>query len=256
MTARRRLRLNSAVRSWISLIALLFVMTGCGSGAPVSTPTAPLPTISPTSTPRRTVIAPNPVIPAATIPATAPKTTDHAGPEQPREAPEGLQGADLPTGFVTQILEPTGGKILRPKDWFFDEGHRESVLMWTISREDASGNRPYTTGFRIQAFFGVEEHTGQTAKEFILDFVAAKESEAIAVISTCEAEEQYLFTRMCLETEEGPYHIMYSLFWGTNNPDIAVVAIAGTTKELWETYAPTFDMMGAFELIDMERFEE
>jgi hypothetical protein len=38
--------------------------------------------------------------------------------------------------------------------------------------------------------------------------------------------------------------------------DLAVVSIAGTTKELWETYAPIFDRMSAFELIDMKRFEK
>jgi hypothetical protein len=59
-----------------------------------------------------------------------------------------------------------------------------------------------------------------------------------------------------LETEEGPDHILYSLFWGTNDLDIAVVSIAGTTKELWQTYAPTFHKMGSFELIDMKRFEK
>jgi hypothetical protein len=64
-----------------------------------------------------------------------------------------------------------------------------------------------------------------------------------------------LFTRICLETEEGPYHILYSLYWGTNNLDVAVISIAGTTKELWDTYSPTFDKMGAFDLIDMKRFE-
>ena len=65
-----------------------------------------------------------------------------------------------------------------------------------------------------------------------------------------------LFTRICLETKEGPYHIIYSLFWGSNGMDIAVVSIAGTTNELWQTYAPTFDKMNAFELIDMRRFEK
>jgi hypothetical protein len=241
----------------MGLIALLFVMSGCSPGAPAFTPIAPLPTSTPTATPNPTASAPSLATPAATSPVTTPKNPDHASPEQTPEALDNLQATVLPAGFVTQILEPLGGKILRPKDWFYSEGHRESVLMWTISREDMSGNRPYTTGFRIQAFIGVEEHTGQTAKELILDWVAAKQSEAITIVSTCEAEEQYLFTRMCLETEEGPYHIMYSLFWGTDDDlDIAVITIAGTTKELWETYAPTFDMMGAFELIDMERFEE
>ncbi len=36
--------------------------------------------------------------------------------------------------------------------------------------------------------------------------------------------------------------------------DVAVVVIAGTRKELWETYASTFDKMSDFELIDMSRF--
>ena len=39
---------------------------------------------------------------------------------------------------------------------------------------------------------------------------------------------------MCIETEEGPHHILYSLFW-SNDLDVVVVSIAGTTKELWDT---------------------
>jgi hypothetical protein len=38
--------------------------------------------------------------------------------------------------------------------------------------------------------------------------------------------------------------------------DMAVVTIAGSTKQLWEIYAPIFDKMNAFELIDMKRFEK
>jgi len=45
------------------------------------------------------------------------------------------------------------------------------------------------------------------------------------------------------------------MFWG-NRIDVVVISIAGTTKELWEIYAPTFDKMSAFELIDMKRFEK
>lgn len=162
--------------------------------------------------------------------------------------------ADAPTTeFVTQILEPTGGKILRPKDWFYVEGHRGMVYMWTLSREDSSGNKPYTTGVRIQTFVGVKQRTGKTAKQFILDFVAAKKKDA-RIIKSCDETNQGLFTRICLETEEGPYQILYSLFWGSNNMDIAVVSIAGTKKELWGTYSQTFEKMSVFELIDMKRF--
>lgn len=161
-----------------------------------------------------------------------------------------------PTEFVQQVLEPTGGKIQRPKDWFYAEGHRGPVYMWTLSREDTTGNKPYTTGVRIQLFAKIKEGTGKTAKEFILDFVAAKKKEATKVIKTCKEQDQGLFTRICLETEEGPHHIIYSLFWGSSGMDMAVVSIAGTTNELWETYAPTFEKMNAFELIDMKRFEK
>jgi len=33
-------------------------------------------------------------------------------------------GAAPPTKFVTQVLEPTGGKITRPKDWFYTQSER------------------------------------------------------------------------------------------------------------------------------------
>ena len=162
-----------------------------------------------------------------------------------------------PTKFVTQILEPTGGKIPRPKAWFYAERHHGPVYDWMITREDThDGTGPYTTGVRIQMFTGVKDGTGKSAKQFILDFIAAKKKEAAKVIKTCDPKEQYLFTRICVETEEEPHHILYSLFWGTNDLDIAVVVIAGTTKELWDTYAPVFDRMNGFELIDMKRFEK
>jgi hypothetical protein len=159
-----------------------------------------------------------------------------------------------PADFVTQVLEPTGGKILRPKDWFYAEGHHGPVFMWTLSREDTTGNRPYITGVRIQTFMHVKEGTGRTAKEFIFDFIAARRKEATRVLKTCKEQDQGLFNRICLETEEGRYHILYSLFWGSNGMDLAVISIAGTTDELWETYTSTFDKMSAFEIIDMKRF--
>ena len=158
--------------------------------------------------------------------------------------------------FVTQVLEPTGGKIPRPKDWFYAERHHGPVYDWMITREDThDGTGPYTTGVRIQMFGHVKDGTGKSAKQFILDFIAAKKDGAANVIKICDPKEQNLFTRVCLETEEGPHHILYSLFWGSNDFDYAVVVIAGTTKELWDTYAPVFDQM-SFELIEMKRFEK
>jgi len=161
-----------------------------------------------------------------------------------------------PVDFVTQALEPTGGKMARPRGWFYAEGHRGPTLMWTLSREDTSGGRPYTTGVRIQVFSGVKEGTGKTAKEFILDFAESRKKSASKVLKTCDATDQGLFTRTCLETEEGSDHISYSLFWGSKDLDIAAVIMAGTTTELWETYAPAFERMRECELIDMKRFDK
>jgi len=163
---------------------------------------------------------------------------------------------EQPTEFITQVLEPTGGKILRPKEWFYVEHHHGPVFRWTISREDTTGNQDYLTGVSIQAFMHVKEGTGKTAERFLRDFAAERTKAATKVIKTCKAQEQGLFVRMCLETEEGRFHTLYSLFWGSNGMDLAVVSIAGSPKELWDTYAPTFDKMSAFEMIDMKRFEK
>jgi hypothetical protein len=163
--------------------------------------------------------------------------------------------AITPNEFVTQVLEPTGGKISRPKDWFYYEAHRGPSYTWTISREEAS-TTPYITGVRIQTFVGVQKNTGKSGKQFVLDFAARKKKEASKVIKYCSENDQGLFTRICFETEEGPYHILYSLFWGSKNLDVVVISISGTTKKLWDIYKNTFDKMSAFELIDMKRFEK
>jgi len=161
--------------------------------------------------------------------------------------------AKVPREFVMQILEPTGGKIQRPIGWFYTERHSlPSLYTWILSREDASKG-PYTTAVRIEMIVGVHEGSGKTPKQFVLDYIKLKRNEA-KVLETCRENNQGMFTRVCLETEEGPHHLLYSLFWA-NDIDIVVATIASTTKELWETYAPTFDrMMNRFELIDMKRY--
>ena len=108
---------------------------------------------------------------------------------------------------------------------------------------------------RIQTIADVRKGTGKTPKQFLMDFAATKADEpGVKVLKRCDETENGLFTRMCLETEEGNDHILYSLFW--TDSDLAVVVIAGTTKALWSTYASTFERMGHFELIDMKRFEK
>jgi hypothetical protein len=164
-----------------------------------------------------------------------------------------LQFETTPTEFELQVLEPTGGSISRPKGWFYAEGHEEAMYMWTISREEIADGRPYTTGVRIQAFVNVKKEMNQSAKEFIQEFIATKKKGSARILKTCAEESQGNFTRTCLETEEGAYHILYSLFWGNEGRDLAVITSAGTISELWDTYAPTFQQMSAFELVGIKR---
>ncbi len=161
-----------------------------------------------------------------------------------------------PTEFAIQVLEPTGGSILRPKSWFYTEGHRGPVYLWTIAREDRLHTGRYTTGVRIQMFADVKNGTGKSAKQFILDLLSNRKKEASKVLRSCAAKDQGIFTHTCIETEEGQNRFVYSLFWDNDNLDIAVVTIAGTKKRLWDIYSPTFDKMSAFELIDLDRYQE
>lgn len=163
--------------------------------------------------------------------------------------------AEQSVQYVTQMLEPTGGKILRPTEWFYSEHHAGPAFTWTLSKEDSRNGEPYATGVKIQAFTGVKGITGKTAKEFILDFAAAKKQSAEKIVSSCGETIQGLFTRICLETVEGPYRIMYSMFWGTGDLDLAIVSISGTTTALWDTYAPVFQKMSVVDLVDMKQFD-
>lgn len=162
---------------------------------------------------------------------------------------------NVPDGFVLQVMEPLGGKIARPSDWFYSENHQGPSFTWILSKEDSRKGR-YETGVRIQTLVGVQKGTGRSPKDFVLGFIEGKRKEASRVIKSCVAKDQGLFTRVCLETEEGDYHILYSAFWGNDNLDVVLVSTAGAKKADWPTYAPIFDTMGSFELIDMDRFEK
>ena len=86
---------------------------------------------------------------------------------------------------------------------------------------------------------------------------ALRDQGDAARLDACEGGAHHASARHGggLETEEGDAHILYSVFWLGGGGDLAVVTTAGTRTDLWSTYAPAFDRMGAgFELIDMTRF--
>jgi len=162
-----------------------------------------------------------------------------------------------PSGFTVQILEPTGGNILRPNEWHYAETHKsENTLRWIISKEDTEGGKTgYETGVSLQVFVDVEPRTSKTPEQFVRDFIEGKKVAADKVHSTCEALDQGMFTRVCLEATEGDYRISYSCFWG-NEIDVVAIFIAGAPLGLWKNHEDTFNIMNNFQLIDSSRFDK
>ena len=165
------------------------------------------------------------------------------------------------TEFETQLLEPFGGKILKPKDWYYRERHGGPSYLWILSKENPDDG-PYITGVKIQYIGGIQEGTGKKPEQFIRDFVETKKQQ-VDVLNECDQQAQDFFTRICLETlepaaehgKDKKFRIQYSLYWG-NQMDMAIVMIQGTLEENWEQNNPIFKKMQDFEVIDMSRFEE
>jgi hypothetical protein len=158
---------------------------------------------------------------------------------------------NIPEGFTLQILGPTGGKILKPKDWFYTESHQGPSLTWILSKEDANIGK-YDTGVRIQAIVGIKEKTGISAEESLRKYLLSKKEGAKKLFHECEPKDQGLFTNMCIHVEEGPYRIFYSIFW-SNDLDIAIIMTGGAKLEDWGKYEKIFEKMGHFRLIDMPK---
>jgi len=162
----------------------------------------------------------------------------------------------VPAGYILQILEPLGGKIVRPKEWFYTQNATSAGYNWVISKED-SKIKPYETGLRIQLFAKVKTGAGIAPKAFVARFVDEK-TRAIRVTHTFPETTQGIFKRRGVEGEEKIdgrlFHIVYSGFW-SDASDLAVMTIFGAPVEKWDQVADVHSRMSSFELIDMSRFE-
>jgi hypothetical protein len=146
----------------------------------------------------------------------------------------------IPEGYVLQRLEPTDGKIARPKDWFYANSATSSGWVWTLSAEDPEKGG-YETGLRIQLLTGVEKGTKSTRDVFVQNFLQQKRS-LTKVVRECPAIEQGEFKRQCLEVTEtiqrpkGPviYRVLYSMFWG-KALDMVILNTFGAPEEKWES---------------------
>ena len=163
--------------------------------------------------------------------------------------------------FVVQILEPLGGKVEKPADWYYAERHRsKDSLNWVISKEKSEDG--YATGVSIQLMIGIEEKTGKLAERFVDEVVQSQIAKA-KKSTLCEKEEAGFFMRQCLTTEEQQvkgdqvtdYRVLYSFFWN-NEIDMLGITVAGTPIDSWDEYKNTFQRMSEIEIINMDRFRD
>ena len=175
--------------------------------------------------------------------------------------PPGQENFDVPKGFTLQKLEATGGKIARPKGWYYNETATPTGYVWTISKEDSS-KEPYLTGLRIQLIAGINETFKKSPQQLIKDIISERKSTA-KIIDTCKEANKGMFKRICLETEEMIdnskgnilYHILYSYFW-SDRPDLVVLTVFGCPADEWQNVKDTVNIMSDFTLLDMSRFNK
>lgn len=166
----------------------------------------------------------------------------------------------VPDGFELQVLEPLGGKIARPKGWFFQQSSSPSGYLWTLSK-DKSESGGFVVGMRIQMLAKVKEGTGMTPKEFVNNFIT-RFKPTTKVLSECPESEVGLFRRRCLEVEgevdcggrKEQCRDLYSFLW-SDQIDMVTITIFGAPPDQWDELARIREVMSEFELIDMKRFD-
>lgn len=160
----------------------------------------------------------------------------------------------IPDGYVLQTLDPTDGKIARPRDWYYKSEGTPSGWLWTLSEEDPSKGA-YQTGLRMQLLVGVEKKTKKSRYIFAQKFLENKRAST-DVVNECPETDQGQFRRRCIEVIENvkgtdgdnTYHILYSVLWG-NTLDMVVVTTFGAPQDKWEAVRKVSEVMSAIELI-------
>lgn len=160
----------------------------------------------------------------------------------------------VPPGYVRQQLEPTGGEIAKPIDWYFHTQETPSGWIWTVSKEDPREGA-YLTGQRIQLMVGVEATSGLTRAGFVDQYLADRRRDN-QVLSQCPATDLGEFHGRCVEVvqkgevdgETRSFRIMYSVMWG-KELDMVVTSIFGAPVDTWRADARRSEPMTGFQLL-------
>lgn len=165
----------------------------------------------------------------------------------------------LPDGFMRQLLEPTYGRISRPRDWFFTSYGLPNGWRWLITKEDpkkSPGKDPidsYETGQRMDVVMYVEQSLQMSNREFAYNFLLQKQKNA-NVIAECPEDVSENFMRKCLEViEDKPgsegrqrQHALYTVYWGFTM-NMVVISSFTTPEKNWKNVKSIAEAMSHFE---------
>jgi hypothetical protein len=153
----------------------------------------------------------------------------------------------IPPGYELQILDTTKGRIAKPRGWFYVHRSDKFSLHWVISKEDTKLGSGYRTGLRIQFTPNATQAAKLAPAQFVERFIAQKQQTS-EVKRNCPTTRIAQFQRRCLETVEGAYRILYSLFWSEELDAIVVTTFGAPTGD-WEQAGQIADRMNEFELL-------
>lgn len=155
---------------------------------------------------------------------------------------------------TTQVLEPVGGRILRPRNWVLQPAHRPEAYVWLVA--PPTGAQAAVPRVRVETVLGARREGGADAFERAQAVLKAKSGEGSRVLRRCEPKDLGLFTRACLEVDEGAERVLYTVYWETTGRNIFSVVEARALQAQWPTYAALFARMANFQVLDMKQFEE
>lgn len=165
-----------------------------------------------------------------------------------------------PLGFKFQCLDPLGGNLTMPCNWYYEGGMTPTGFLFRASKENLEGGR-YLTGMRIQGIVDVYKNNRVSPFDVVMMNKNNFKKSAKIIIKDCSEENSPPFRKTCLETiQENPYnsnddfHIIYSFFWD-EKLDWVVTSIFGAPESEWKEAKEIYGVMGRFTIIDLSKMK-
>lgn len=160
----------------------------------------------------------------------------------------------VPDGFEVQPLDPFGGRIAKPKGWYFHSRGTPTGWLWVLAEQDPAKGK-WDTGSQIQLIAQVSKKAGKSPEEFVRDTLQQIKKSS-RVLRECEVETVGEFRRQCLEVVETvdgangkrEFRHLYTLSWHVS-ADMVVIALFATTPDKWESLRETHRAMSVYEVI-------